>query len=207
MAQVTLPYTLTAGTPENVNNLVSNLNALVTGVNTIDTAQIAASSVTSAKIADGTIVAGDLASSVGNFGAWTAFTPTITGSVTNPGISGANAYNSGTYAKIGRVVTGKVKIQWGSTSTAGSGFYTITLPVTARTQSAGEPGQIGVGYIFNGNTNALIPVLVLQNNATTFALYYSTTYNGTSQVVGSADPFAWGANCSFDVHFTYEAAS
>ena len=53
MAQVTLPYTLTAGTPENVNNLVSNLNALVTGVNTIDTAQIAAGAVTSAKLASG----------------------------------------------------------------------------------------------------------------------------------------------------------
>lgn len=52
MAQVTLPYTLTAGTPENVNNLVSNLNALVTGVNTIDTAQIAALAVTSACLAD-----------------------------------------------------------------------------------------------------------------------------------------------------------
>ena len=82
MAQVTLPYTLTAGTPENVNNLVANLNALVAGVNTIDTAQIASSAVTtakiadanvttlkvadgaitSAKIADGTIVNGDLAS-------------------------------------------------------------------------------------------------------------------------------------------------
>jgi microcystin-dependent protein len=43
MAQVTLPYTLTAGTPENVNNLNSNLNALTTGVNTIDTAQLTAS--------------------------------------------------------------------------------------------------------------------------------------------------------------------
>ena len=55
MAQVTLPYTLTAGTPENVNNLVSNLNALVTGVNTIDTAQIAAGAVTSAKLASGAV--------------------------------------------------------------------------------------------------------------------------------------------------------
>ena len=43
MAQVTLPYTLTAGTAENVNNLNSNLNALVTGVNTIDTAQMSTS--------------------------------------------------------------------------------------------------------------------------------------------------------------------
>lgn len=53
MAQVTLPYTLTAGTPENVNNLVSNLNALVAGVNTIDTAQLASGSVTQAKLASG----------------------------------------------------------------------------------------------------------------------------------------------------------
>ena len=43
MAQVTLPYTLTAGTAENVNNLNSNLNALVTSVNTIDVAQLTAS--------------------------------------------------------------------------------------------------------------------------------------------------------------------
>lgn len=50
MAQVTLPYTLTPGTPENVNNLMSNLTALRDGVNTIDTAQLATSSVTAAKL-------------------------------------------------------------------------------------------------------------------------------------------------------------
>ena len=65
MATVTLPYTLTAGTPENVNNLVSNLNALVTGVNTIDTAQIAASAVTTAEVADAAITAAKLAPGVG----------------------------------------------------------------------------------------------------------------------------------------------
>ena len=54
MATVTFPYTLTAGTPENVNNLNSNLGALLTGVNNVESAQIV----------DGTIVAGDLASSV-----------------------------------------------------------------------------------------------------------------------------------------------
>lgn len=49
MAQVTLPYNLTAGSPENVNNLMSNLTALRDGVNTIDTAQLAAGAVTQAK--------------------------------------------------------------------------------------------------------------------------------------------------------------
>lgn len=66
MAQVTLPYTLTAGTPENVNNLMSNLTALRDGVNTIDTAQIANGAITSSKLAaeaisDGSITTGKLA--------------------------------------------------------------------------------------------------------------------------------------------------
>lgn len=51
MASVTLPYNLTAGSPENVANLMSNLNALKDGVNTIDTAQLAAGAVTPAKLA------------------------------------------------------------------------------------------------------------------------------------------------------------
>lgn len=55
MAQVTLPHTLTPGTPENVNNLVANLNALRDGVNTIDTAQIASGAVTAAKIGAGAV--------------------------------------------------------------------------------------------------------------------------------------------------------
>ncbi len=40
MAQVSLPFTLTAGQPENVNQLNSNLAALVTGVNAIDDANL-----------------------------------------------------------------------------------------------------------------------------------------------------------------------
>lgn len=56
MATVSLPYTLQAGQPENVNQLVANLNALVAGVNTVDTAQLAAGSVSQAKLAAGVYV-------------------------------------------------------------------------------------------------------------------------------------------------------
>ena len=60
MATVSLPYTLQAGQPENVNQLVANLNALVAGVNTVDTAQIASGAVTTAKIADAGVTADKL---------------------------------------------------------------------------------------------------------------------------------------------------
>lgn len=60
MAQVSLPYTLTAGQPENVNQLVANLDALVAGVNTVNTAQIADANVTTAKIADAAVTADKL---------------------------------------------------------------------------------------------------------------------------------------------------
>jgi microcystin-dependent protein len=54
MALVSLPFTLTAGQPENVNNLNANLTALVTGVNSID----------AANITDGSIGVAELSSAV-----------------------------------------------------------------------------------------------------------------------------------------------
>ena len=64
MAQVSLPYTLTAGQPENVNQLQADLDALVAGVNTIDTAQLASGAVTTAKIADAGVTADKLGSTL-----------------------------------------------------------------------------------------------------------------------------------------------
>ena len=61
MATVSLPYTLTAGDPENVNQLRDNLNALVTGVNSIDAAQISSGAITTAKIADAAVTSAKLA--------------------------------------------------------------------------------------------------------------------------------------------------
>lgn len=45
MASASLPFTLTAGQPENVNQLNANLNALLAGVNAVDTSQLDSSSV------------------------------------------------------------------------------------------------------------------------------------------------------------------
>ena len=109
MAQVTLPYTLTAGTPENVNNLVSNLNALVTGVNTIDTAQIATGAVTTTQILDGTIVAADIANS------------TITAAKLAPGVGGTALVVGSVTAATERTTTSATWID------VTSGSFSITV--------------------------------------------------------------------------------
>lgn len=204
MAQVTLPYTLTAGTPENVNNLVSNLNALVTGVNTIDTAQIATGAVTTTQIADGTIATGDLASSVGNFGAWTAYTATVTAETTNPTL-GTGSTNAGYYAQVGKVVTARFKIQFGTSGVAaGLGAYFVALPVAAATAQASI--TVGNGYGYDSSAIALSAFTAYCNTANRIAFLFNTTLNGAYAVLGAAAPWTWAANDYFEAAIQYEAA-
>jgi hypothetical protein len=66
MPTLSYPFALTAGQPENVNQLTANLDAVKTVVNSLDTANLVDGAVTSAKIADGTIALGDLATSALN---------------------------------------------------------------------------------------------------------------------------------------------
>ena len=147
MAPLTYTVALTAGTPENVNDLNTNLASIQASINTIDTAQISASAitatqiaanavttakildanVTTAKILDANVTNAKLASTAV---AWTGFTPTWTNTLTNPVIG--NGTIAGYYAQVGRVVNFRVTINCGSTTTYGTGTnYFFTYPVAA----------------------------------------------------------------------------
>jgi len=143
---------------------------------------------------------------LGNLLAWTDYTPVLTAVTTNPTI-GTGGYQLGRYMKIGRMVIGKTKVQFGSAgSNAGSGIYSISMPpVAARSPATGEAGMVGQGYCFSAS--AFVPILVLQATTSTFGLYYSATFNGATTQVAHNLPFAWSASQSIDIHFFYEAAS
>ena len=137
MAPLTYTVALTAGTPENVNDLNTNLTSIQASINTIDTAQISASAitatqiaanaVTTAKILDANVTNAKLASAAV---AWTGFTTTWTNTLTNPVIG--NGTNTGYYSQIGRVVNFRITINCGSTTTYGTGTnYFFTYPVAA----------------------------------------------------------------------------
>lgn len=144
MAQVTLPYTLTAGTPENVNNLVSNLNALVTGVNTIDTAQIATGAVTTTQILDATIVAADIANS------------TITAAKLAPGVAGTALTVGSVSAATERTTTSATFVDVTSASfsfTVASNSVTI-IGISCEMKTggyafAGGNGGIRIGTVYS----------------------------------------------------------
>jgi hypothetical protein len=137
MAQLVYTQTLVAGTPENVNDLNTNLNAIALSVNNVESSQIvdgnvgsaeiASNAVTTAKILDANVTNAKLASAAA---AWTAFTPTWTNTTTNPVIG--NGSIAGYYSQIGRVVNFRVTIVCGSTTTYGTGTnYFFTYPVAA----------------------------------------------------------------------------
>src|SRR5688572_28327966 len=65
---------------------------------------------------------------------WTAYTPTWTGTGTNPAI--VNGTIGGRYLQAGKLVIGNFQIVMGSSTTFGTGSWLVGLPVPA---AAGFP--------------------------------------------------------------------
>jgi len=61
-------------------------------------------------------------------GVWQDWTPTWTAPTTNPTIGNGSLY--GRYCVIGKLITAKIFLQFGTTSTPGSGAYSFTFPIT-----------------------------------------------------------------------------
>src|SRR4051812_6049751 len=93
--------------------------------------------------------------------AWTAFTPTLTASVTNP--TGQTYTDSG-YIQIGKTVHFRANILING-ATTGSGNYSINLPVTPK---AGI--HQAVQGILVDNSNGYYPVTLLTGGSITAGL-------------------------------------
>lgn len=171
MAQVSLPYTLQAGQPENVNQLVANLDALVTGVNTVNTAQIADANVTTAKIADSAVTADKLGSTlagqlgVSQTGTDRSVTVTQTAEITNTALATVVTSSNLTVAANGLlriVLSCELKNSGAGNSTfvqpeidtgggtwlslAGTGFSTSWGGTAYSNGSSSRPAVIGTTY-------------------------------------------------------------
>lgn len=193
MATVTLPNTLTPGTPEDVTKLMANLNALKDGVNTIDTAQIASGAVTAAK----------LASAVGNFGAWTSYTPIWTGSSTNPAIGDGTL--NGHYCQIGKHVTTRIALEIGSTTTFGSGYWSFDMPVSAVDYGV---TTIGTAYVLDSGAAEFLGFVT--HGGSTVQMRCGRPASATTltnaTLVDKDWPMTWAAGDKLNVQFAYQAS-
>ena len=147
-------------------------------------------------------------------GAYTTYTPTLTGSTTDPTL-GSGSSVSGFYKRLGRWVRGKAVITWGTSGTAvGSGWYGLLLPV----QPADKIQPIGIGFAYDDSdqhrfvvaTAAVIPVLWAASTSKAVLFQSNVATEGLANghnPIGPAVPFAWGASDQLAITFEYEAAA
>jgi hypothetical protein len=122
-----------------------------------------------------------------------------TASGTNPVIG--NGTFVSTFRRDNKWVDFIVQITMGSTTTYGTGTWTLTLPVTARFSGWGVVGR-AVDTSLTSNYD-------IMGDASTTAIALrcaATTAGASNRVVSSANPFSWGSTDILTVSGRYEAA-
>jgi hypothetical protein len=139
------------------------------------------------------------------YGAWTAYTPTIqTWALGNGTISGF-------HMRVGRMVTVKIEVTFGSTSTfGGTGGPAFSLPFNRANPSVvAGGGPSGVGYARDTSTANAYPVHVILNdsvnNICSLAAYQVAGARVAYDFPSATVPFTWESTDTIKVQFTYEA--
>jgi hypothetical protein len=137
----------------------------------------------------------------GGGSAWSTYTPQLTASTTNPTLGTGSVVN-GSYVRYGRTVHLNVNIKFGTSGVnAGSGFYHISLPVVAKTLSAGNHMGSAQGHD-NSASNAVDGVCRIGSGG-----YDKAQLLLQDNLVSNSAPWTWAAQDQIHLSITYEAAS
>lgn len=137
-----------------------------------------------------------------------AFTPTLTGSTTDPD-TGADGEEKGTYHRNGHQIRDLIRIRFrGSGQSEGSGSYevspshTIDLSLVEANNNTEETTVVGSGYVRNSSSS----------NITVVSVYIGSSGNlrmvapgGT--VIGNASPFNFASDGTILIEVSYTADS
>lgn len=136
-------------------------------------------------------------------GAWSSYTPALTASVTNPTL-GSGSGATGVYQQIGKLVVVQLKFQFGSSGVnAGSGLYSISVPVTGDAYgSVGYPALGSAGFVDDASTGARKMVACFFDNLDRDKIDL-TTEGGN---VTNSAPWTWAASDQILLGFFYQAA-
>lgn len=115
---------------------------------------------------------------------WTAYVPVWTGASVNPAIGDGTIV--GAYHQVGKLVKARIAINMGSTTTYGTGAWSITLPFTADATAGYVVGSALMSD--TGGTGFHVGVATIATTAT-----ISLLAHGASAAAAPAVPFAWAA--------------
>lgn len=134
-------------------------------------------------------------------GTWASFTPTWTGSGSNPSLG--NGTLVGRYSKIGRLVTVHINLIPGSTTTYGSGNYNWALPFAAANN--------GCSYILSahllGTDRWMGQMVISPAAATTSAFFNLSTTNSRIDFMTPTRPETFANGSQLRITGTYESAT
>ena len=135
------------------------------------------------------------------FAAWTSYTPTWTGSTTNPVLG--NGTMVGRYMKFGRTVVCHINMTTGSTTTYGSGNYNWSLPFTAA-----NAGAALIGHAHLLGTDRWHGQIVISPNATGTSPFVPITATNTRvDFMTATRPETLAAGAQVRLTFVYESAT
>jgi hypothetical protein len=146
---------------------------------------------------------------LGGFGAWQAYTPVWTATTTAPVLG--NGVLAGRYCQIGKQVTGRIRLELGSTSTMGSGFWRFSLPVAAAALT-GNLGKwvMGMTEAWDVSAGRYFPFQNVWVSTTTLGLMAFQHETGNiymAPFTSTTGPlFIPAAGDWFNIGFAYEAA-
>lgn len=136
---------------------------------------------------------------------WTTYTPTLTGSVTNPTIG--NGVLSGRYAVLGATIIGEIQIIAGTVGfTRGSGTYSVSLPTTAVFEAYQPVGQVVMRDEGPGITYFGTAIFVNQANRIELFMHSQVAQFDEGSAVTESSPFLFSANDKILIQFQYESA-
>jgi len=138
-------------------------------------------------------------------GAWTSFPPPFSATITAPNLGGG-AVREGEFTVVDKTCTYRFNIQFGTAaSTAGSGTYTVGLPLPAAAVGAGRI----YGMIYGGDSSAGTTggkVFAVRASGTDSTLVVLALATSATQLVSDALPHVWAENDFMRGTFTYAIA-
>lgn len=130
--------------------------------------------------------------------AWRSYTPTLTN------ITLGNGSVAAAYTQIGKTISFRILITFGSTSAMGSSPF-ISLPVNAAAAYASGFSSVGVCDCLNAGVAAFGGQCRLDTGTDIYP-YPANGAGGQLVALSSTVPFTWGTGDQLTLTGTYEAA-